>query len=445
MVSLQKIESKRAKTSGRGASAKYRWQKQMVLEDGRRTTLRLGALSEKSATEVSGHIDHLIECRKHGTGISEATKAWLQSADQSLISKLHSFGLCGLVHNPTVESFAADFVSRKKSSTKSGTQFLIQQVEKQLVSHFGKDKRVSEITRVDAKAHWQWLLKNGLGVNTAKRRLGRVREIFNEAVEFGIIHSNPFQMRSLPVSVGAGAKDYVEASTIQAVIEHLPADKLEWKLLLAFGRFVGCRMPSEIENLTWDDVNWAANTILLRSPKTEHHEGKSERMVPIFPEVADLLLTQAETVPTGTVYVFPELRKHTNTATTVKKMVVAAGFETWPKFWNSLRASRETDLMDHYGLRKACGWIGNSPAVAMKHYALLRKSDFLDVGMKSDAVANEPNSASDETKGLTSNKSDAESDAAEARTGENRREPTVENPEKSRVGELKTTRHGLEP
>ena len=43
----------------------------------------------------------------------------------------------------------------------------------------------------------------------------------------------------------------------------------------------------------------------------------------------------------------------------------------------SLRASRQTDLMDQYGLGKACAWIGNSPAVAMKHYALLRKLDYL--------------------------------------------------------------------
>lgn len=444
MSSLQKIESKRAKQSGRGASAKYRWQKQITLDDGRRTTIRLGALSEKAAAEISGHIDHLIETRKHNTTTSESTKAWLQCADQDLIAKLHSFGLCGLVNNPTIEAFCADFVSRKKLSIKSGTEFLIKQVEKQLVDHFGKDKRVTEVTKVDAKSHWTWLLAKGLAVNTAKRRLGRVREIFNDACELGIIHRNPFQMRSLPVAVGVGVKDYVEAATIEAVIEHLPADKVEWKLLLAFGRFVGCRMPSEIENLTWDDINWAANTILVRSPKTEHHEGKAERLVPIFPQVAKLLLSQAEVVPTGTVYVFPQLRKHTNTATTVKKMVAAAGFECWPKFWNSLRASCETDLMDEYGLRKACAWIGNSPAVAMKHYALMRKSDFLDVGGKSDAAANGPISASEKTKGLTSTKSDAKSDAVGARTGENRRELTQGNPVNTRVCGLKTTGHGLE-
>jgi integrase len=423
MASLQKIEAKRKSTGGKGASAKYRWRKQFTL-DGKQVTLRLGLMAEKSAIEVSGHIDHLLESRKYKTGTNEATKAWLQSADQSLIVKLNALGLCGLCHNPTIETFVTEFIERKKLTSKSGTVFLIGQVKKQLIDHFGTDKRISEVTRPDAKAHWDWLLSTGgLGINTAKRRLGRVREIFNEAIELGVITSNPFQMRSLPVSVGVGNKHYVEAATIEAVIKHLPADKLEWKLLFAFGRFVGCRMPSEIENLTWDDVNWESNTILLKSPKTEHHEGKSERMVPIFPELVSLLLSQSESVPTGTVYVFPTLRRHANLATTAKKMVTAAGYASWSKFWNSMRASRETDLMDLYGLRKACAWIGNSPAVAMKHYALLRKSDYTDLGSESAEKSAE----------------------SPARTGENSVPLKQKTLGKPRVCVTETTPHGQQP
>ena len=43
--------------------------------------------------------------------------------------------------------------------------------------------------------------------------------------------------------------------------------------------------------------------------------------------------------------------------------------------------------MDVFGIRKACQWAGNSAATAMKNYALVRKSDFQDIGTagKSDA------------------------------------------------------------
>ena len=43
---------------------------------------------------------------------------------------------------------------------------------------------------------------------------------------------------------------------------------------------------------------------------------------------------------------------------------------TWPKLWHNLRASRETELMREYDLATVCKWIGNSPAVAAKHYAM---------------------------------------------------------------------------
>jgi integrase len=424
MASLQKMPSKRKAVGGRGAKPDYLWRKQMTLLDGRRVTVRLGAMSTKAAEEISNHIDHLLACKRHNTQLSEATKAWLQSADEKIVDKLHSYGLCGRVHNPTIQKFVADFMERKKASTTAGTYFLCKQVEKQLNDYFPTDTRVSDVTVADAKQHWHWMItKAGIGENTAKRRLGRVREIFTDAVEQGVITSNPFILRSLPVSVGVGVKRYVSAETIEAIIAHLTADKLEWKLLFAFGRYVGCRMPSEIRELKLTDVNWSQNTILLQSPKTAC-KGKPDRLVPIFKELNELLLQQcSKVVEDGGEYVFPELRKHTNTATTAAKMVRAAGFESWPKFWNSLRASRETDLMDSHGLRLACAWIGNTPAVAIKHYALMRKSDYIDAGRKSDA----------------------KSDAAPPRIGTHSSEPNTKTPEKTGVLVGGTTPHGFEP
>ena len=90
---------------------------------------------------------------------------------------------------------------------------------------------------------------------------------------------------------------------------------------------------------------------------------------------------------------FPTIRLNTNPGTSAKKIVVKAKQQVWSNFFNSLRASAETDLMDEFGLRRACQWAGNSPATAMKNYALVRKTDFVDDGnciqkvdAKSDAI-----------------------------------------------------------
>ena len=236
-------------------------------------------------------------------------------------------------------------------------------------------------------AFWHFMrTTKGLGENTAKRRFGRCREICSEAMELERISGNPFALRSIKVSVGAASKIYVPEETIEQVIESIPSDRNEWRLLFAFGRFLGVRMPSEIQNLRWQDINFEANTVLIRDVKR-----KKERLVPIFPLLAPHLRVQFENAEAGEIYIFPELRRHTNLSTTATKFVERLGLPVWDKFWNTLRASCETDFMDTYGLRKACQWIGNSPIIAMKHYALMKKSDYIDAGEitvpKSDAAS----------------------------------------------------------
>ena len=108
--------------------------------------------------------------------------------------------------------------------------------------------------------------------------------------------------------------------------------------------------------------------------------GQSFRMTPIFSDLRENLESKSEEARKNSPYqrvrdltVLPTLHSHSNPSTTAKKIV--------------LRASTETDLMDAHGLRRACQWAGNSAATAMKNYALVRKSDFQDIGTagKSDA------------------------------------------------------------
>ena len=418
MSSVTKSPAAARKTKGRGRGPKPKSilkRQFQFTENGktRRETLYVGQRKIEEVALINSHVNVLLEAKRFGGRIPECTWQWIretESKEPAVIAKLQAVGLIDTTNNPTVADFVDAFISRKQATCKPGTIGLCKQAAGDLKLFFN-GKRVSEVSQGDAKEFWHWLITHEhkhkrrggrtvcgkLGENTARRRLGRAREIFNEAIDYEIIRRNPFAIKSLKVTGGVGKKTYVPEATILAVIDTLPSDKLEWKLLLAFGRFIGCRMPSEIRQLTWSDVNFEANTILLKSPKTEG-QGKSERLVPIFPEVSSLLLAQSATADSlvadlgreagdAAVYVFPKLRNHSNAATTAAKMVKAAGFASWPKFWNSLRASRETDLMDTEGLRKACAWIGNSPAVAMKHYALTRGQDFIDAGRQRPLVA----------------------------------------------------------
>lgn len=62
--------------------------------------------------------------------------------------------------------------------------------------------------------------------------------------------------------------------------------------------------------------------------------------------------------------------------TRLLKILKKAGILPWPKVFHNLRASRETELLDDFPIKDVCAWIGNSQAVAMKHYAMRREDSF---------------------------------------------------------------------
>ena len=384
MSSLQKTRAKRTKASGRGASAKYLWRKQFRLGD-KSMTIRLGNRSKESAEEISGHIDHLLECYRYGTEPKPETKSWLQNAEEKLVGKLAKLGLCNATNNPLVERCVADYIERKKIDWHGSTENNFRQVERLLVERF-ENRRMSQVSVADAKDYWSWMRSvKKHSDNTARKHFQRTRQIFDDAVERDIIPKNPFRIKEIKVSVGVAEKQYVEESTIEAIVDSLPEDKLEWKLLFKLARYLGLRMPSEIRELTIEDVDWGTNTITLKSPKTKRY-GKGTRRVPIFVEIEEALLKQIESLPDGSVHLFPKLRQGSNLSTMAKRYVEKARVDVWPEFWNSLRASRETDLMDSHGLRRACAWIGNNATTAMRHYSLMRECDFIDEGLGSKAT-----------------------------------------------------------
>ena len=57
-----------------------------------------------------------------------------------------------------------------------------------------------------------------------------------------------------------------------------------------------------------------------------------------------------------------------NLRTQFAKIIRRAGLEPWPKLWQNLRSSRETELAEHFPAHVVCRWLGNSEPVAREHY-----------------------------------------------------------------------------
>src|SRR5262249_42115382 len=127
------------------------------------------------------------------------------------------------------------------------------------------------------------------------------------------------------------------------------------------------------------------NRFTVNSPKTEHIEGHESREVPIFAELRPYLeAAKAEaakdeeyviTIPS--VAVFRAGGPSPNLGTRMQKIIRRAGVSVWPKLFQNLRATRQTELVARGEQEHAvCQWLGNSQAVAREHYLRVTDADF---------------------------------------------------------------------
>jgi integrase len=175
---------------------------------------------------------------------------------------------------------------------------------------------------------------------------------------------------------------HVDRDVIFRVIDAAP--DAEWRLIIALSRFGGLRCPSEHLALRWQDVDWERNRFCVDSPKT------GQRWIPIFPELRPYLDECFELAEERSDHVITRYRNsNANLRTTFTKIIRRAGEKPWPKLFHNLRASRETELASEYPIHVVCEWIGNTAAIAARHYLTVREADFesaVQGGAKSGAL-----------------------------------------------------------
>ena len=234
--------------------------------------------------------------------------------------------------------------------------------------------RYTSIGPAEADGFKAWIAEQEkLSRATVARRTAAARTIWRKAVRWNWVSINPFEGISGSSQTDDSRKRFISRETIQKVLDNCPDD--QWRLILALSRFGGVRCPSETLALTWADVDFANGTIRVRSCKTEHHEGGGARTIPLFAELESVLLAEFAGLPEGTdLEATPVISRYrdpsVNLRTQLERIIKRAGLTAWPKLFHNLRASRETELMREYDLATVCKWIGNSPGVAAKHYAM---------------------------------------------------------------------------
>ncbi|MCA9124822.1 MAG: hypothetical protein H6822_28275 [Planctomycetaceae bacterium] len=83
--------------------------------------------------------------------------------------------------------------------------------------------------------------------------------------------------------------------------------------------------------------------------------------------------------------------------TTLGRITERAGLELCPKLFQNLRSTRETELAEQFPMHVVCAWIGNSKAVAAKHYLQATEDRFA----KRAQIAGQSASDNDDSDGQT--------------------------------------------
>ena len=409
---------------------------QFTDDRGERKTVSLGTRSERDAKRTLEKIENILSAKQLGDTLDVGTAAWLAKLQDGNWGRgfLARLAAAGLVDGPRAEpavelrtavqdseaselrepaapavltlgKMVAEYIARR-SDVKQPTLVNWGHTQRNLIAFFPSDKPLEEISVADAKDFERYLKTTArsvprrhkrnkaatdqpetadanrsagkpLSLATRQKRISNAKQFFQDAVDRRLIPANPFAGLESGNPANEDRQFFVTLEMASSVLEVCPT--VEWKLVFALCRFGGLRCPSEVELLRVEDILWDKDRFLVHSPKTEHHKGKGTRWVPIFPELRPYLSAAWDQAEPGQKYLVTLCRDKSKDylRKTMEKIIRRAGLPQWPKLFQNLRSSRQTELEDAgFPSHVVCAWIGNSPQVARKHYLQVTDDHF---------------------------------------------------------------------
>ena len=354
---------------------------------GRQRTLRLGDCPERVAEAARVAVEHLLNAKRLGSVPHSDATRWLEGVDDKIYARVAALGLCqprkGASTVTLGELLKAFF---EAVDVKPASMVRMRQAETTLIEKFSAARDVATIEESDADQWRASLLKAGYAPATVSRTVLYARQIFRWGVKRKLAKHNPFLDLKAGSQVNTERSAFISRETIAKVIDAAP--DAEWRLLIVLSRFGGLRVPSEALSLRWTDVDWEHNRLSIRSPKTEHHEGKGGRIIPLFPEIREHLQAVFDAAEPGAEYVITRYREGSNLNPALRRIVMRAGLQPWERTWHNLRASRQTELAATFPLHTVCAWIGNTKAIAAGHYLQVTDADWTRATGAQKAAAN---------------------------------------------------------
>ena len=342
----------------------------------KRRALSLGTkYTLRQVQRIAGFVDELVRAFETGDRLSRAAEGFIAEMAPDLRKRFEACGLLPEAEEVTSQDLFDRFY-RSIRSLKDSTQRTYVTVEKRFFAFFDPGGDPRGITREDGEAWKEFLFRAGYAQASVCGCFQRMTSVFNWGVEQGLLDENPFKGIRRGSFTNPDRQFFIPRDWYEKLLDACP-DQC-WRTLISLCRIGGLRNPSETLLLTWHDVDFANQSILVHSPKTERHSGRETRLIPMFPELrkeleASWSLTEEGCSP----YVIDKWRDTaTNMRTHFQRIIFRAGLPEWPRLFQNLRESRANELWSDYPEHVAAAWMGHSKRIAESHYLQVTDDQF---------------------------------------------------------------------
>jgi integrase len=341
-------------------------------------TVYVGRKQKRSAEEVHRHVEKLVEAKRANVAVAPETVAWLGGIDDGMRKKLENVGLVARAASMLkveLGEFLDRYIDQKKDEVSATTIRNLRQTKKKLITFFKARRDLRSITAEEMTQFRAWLVGVAkLSRNTVSTHLRKTKQFFADAVENGLIATNPCRkLRYLQDTRNEDRERFMTPQQAAKVLAACPTS--EWRVIFSLARFGGMR-PSEILCLRWEHVFWEESRI--RVPGSKGRQGRKRmRDLPIFPEIAAALKELQAERPNHKGQIVLSYSSGDNVGTQMARIIEDAGVTDWERPFQNLRSTRATELARKgIEIQNFCRWLGHSPRVALEHYLQVQTRDF---------------------------------------------------------------------
>ena len=385
-----------------------------VLNSKKRHEISLGSgITPAELEKVNLHVSILTRAVNQDRPAGDiAVRRWVEELERNprmhgvndLYAKLAKIGLVppriGIEKKSLAKCIDEVLLDKKNDGNSQQTLDNLQGVKQKLFDFFDQNIAAADITVKDAKEFHSYLKKakqqrtKDFFTDQENRKcayadssingyIKKTKNLFDCMVKNGDLKNNVFLHRNHPSKSDQNRRIYISSELVSHLIERCSDQSV--RLSLAFARFGGNRIPSDIALVRKESFDFKNNIMRIDALKGEKlTKGKNKiksRACPLFPIFKKYVQPCVDALP-NKAWLFPQFSDQLDDVlqgkrirgtlnTKVTRFLRKQGVIPWEKLFTNLRASCITDLRKLHPADDVSSWLGNSQAVQDRYYKMV--------------------------------------------------------------------------